>query len=389
MPSPTAAHVLRSPTPTLHGRPNPRQMGKNSQADRRRIARRYGLEGSVAGNVRAARIWIWVAVLLVVIAVAFVGVARATDSSSFCPRCHEMVPYYDAWTQGPHAEDAQCVDCHVNPGFGARLAHKFVALQEVQAHFFGNKSFPTETPPNVPNRRCERCHPSVTVDRKNFSHELHASKGDCQDCHPDAGHSVTSDALKAAGIFNPNASPQAFGLKVAVVNGGSANLPGHVPVVCSNCHNMKATGCRACHGPPHKERGECSQCHQPGTKFAFVHPSADVDCTQCHKVSDDHPPVANGKPCIQCHQPKGSFNFQHPAQGADCSQCHQVPAGHPASAATQCPQCHRQPGVSWAFNHRGNTGEHSWRSFPCAKCHPNGYSQASCTCHGGRAPSED
>ena len=34
----------------------------------------------------------------------------------------------------------------------------------------------------------------------------------------------------------------------------------------------------------------------------------------------------------------------------------------------------------------GNNGEHS---FPCAKCHPKGFSAASCTCHGGNAPSGD
>lgn len=343
----------------------------------------------MGGTARSSRVWIWVGVSLVLAAVAFVGVARATDLSAFCPRCHEMSPYYDAWAAGPHAEEADCVDCHVNPRVGPRLAHKFVALQEVWAHFFGNRSFPLETPPNVPNRRCERCHENVQVERKNFSHEVHASKGACQDCHPTTGHAVTGEVLKAAGIYNANANPAPFGLKVAVVNGGAANLPGHVSVVCSNCHDMKSTGCRACHKPPHKERGECSQCHQTGPKFAFTHPSADVECTQCHKVPDDHPAVANGKPCIQCHQPRGSFNFQHPAQGAQCSQCHQVPAGHPASASAQCPQCHRQPGVSWAFTHRGNTGEHSYRSFACVKCHPKSYSNAYCTCHNGRPPTGD
>ncbi len=50
------------------------------------------------------------AVLLVVGLVAFFVTARATDASSFCPRCHEMQPHYQAWTQGPHSTQAQCVD---------------------------------------------------------------------------------------------------------------------------------------------------------------------------------------------------------------------------------------------------------------------------------------
>jgi hypothetical protein len=228
------------------------------------------------------------------------------------------------------------------------------------------------------------------AERKTFSHKLHASKGNCQDCHPTTGHNVTSDALKSAGVFNPNVTPPALALKVATVNGGKANVPGHVKVVCSDCHDMKATGCRACHKPPHVERGDCAQCHQPGTKFVFRHPTGDLDCSKCHKVPKKHPAIAQGKPCRQCHVPGTSFTAKHTSSlTAPCSDCHQVPAGHPAGMTGQCSQCHIHPGVSWVFAHRGNTGEHNYRSFACKKCHPKTYTQASCTCHGGRAPSGD
>jgi nitrate/TMAO reductase-like tetraheme cytochrome c subunit len=324
--------------------------------------------------------------VLVVGAGAFVLTARATDASSFCARCHEMVPYNVAWAAGTHGhQGVDCVECHVNPGIGPRLAHKFVALGEVWAHFFGNTSFPLETPPNVPNRRCEGCHPNVTVNRKNFSHELHASKGSCRDCHPNTGHSVSTQALKDAGIYNPNVTASPFVQKVAVVNGGRANLPGHVNVVCSRCHDLKATGCRPCHTPPHEERGDCVRCHKPGKRWVYSHPGAGSDCTQCHKVPSKHPAAAADKPCTNCHIPGKRWSFSHPGAGATCSDCHTPPANHYPGA---CGSCHLNPGVSWAFAHP-SAGEHNYRSMPCKNCHPNNYTTSYCTCHKGRPPSGD
>ncbi len=71
-----------------------------------------------------------VILLAVVLAALFVGTALATDRPQFCPSCHEMQPYYDAWANGPH-KDVWCIDCHVPEGMPARFAHKFVALTEV------------------------------------------------------------------------------------------------------------------------------------------------------------------------------------------------------------------------------------------------------------------
>ncbi len=300
-----------------------------------------------------------------------------------------MKPYYEAWSAGQHGhEGVPCVDCHVNPGFVPRLSHKFVALGEVWSHFFGNTSFPLQTPPDVPNARCIRCHATVAPELKNFSHALHASKGDCQDCHPTAGHTVTAAALRDAGVFNASITTTPFAQAVAVVNGGQPNLPGHVKVVCSRCHDMKATGCRPCHKPPdttpHKQSSDCTLCHRPGRIFAFSHPSGATECATCHKPPRTHPKQASSKPCVLCHRPDSSWEFRHPGTSAQCPECHTAPKNHFGS---QCASCHRRPGVSWSFAHP-SVGEHSWRSIPCAKCHPNGYSSAYCSCHGGRPPND-
>lgn len=299
-----------------------------------------------------ARLWLWAAAALIVGLAAFIGVARATDASWYCNTCHEMQPYYAAWSAGTHGhEGVQCIDCHVKARFFPRLTHKFVALGEVWSHFFGNRRFPLEVPPEMPNSWCVRCHPNVKTTQKNFVHELHASKGTCRDCHPTTGHNVTAQALKDAGVFNPNVKVRPFALKVAIANGGRANIPGHAQVVCSRCHDMKATGCRPCHAPPntkaHQVSSDCSLCHKPGRVFTFSHPGSGVDCTPCHEPPAEHPAQAKGKTCSTCHE----------------------------------------PGASWAFSHP-SAGEHSWRSFACSKCHSRGYTTAYCSCHGGNPPND-
>ena len=345
-------------------------------------------------NGRRAALSLWVVLLgLVVIFAAFVGVARATDSSAFCKSCHEMRPYYDSWVTGHHAKDAQCIDCHVDGGFGPRITHKFVALNEVYQHVFGNRLFPLSAPPAVPNSRCLRCHPAVNVKRVNFSHQLHASKATCQQCHFETGHVVTVADLRRAGVYNASIAVSRPVFQTAVVNGGKANIPGHQAVACSQCHDMAKTGCSACHGVPRNHpktaaRKDCAFCHATSGSFAFKHPAASVDCAPCHQPPRNHPKIASGKTCSLCHRAGGSWKFSHSSQGTDCAPCHQPPRNHPAFAQGQpCASCHRRPGVTWAFSHP-SAGEHSFTSMPCTKCHPSGPPRVYCTCHRGRPPSD-
>lgn len=347
-------------------------------------------------NSTGRRVAVWGGGALIVALALFVVSALATDRSSFCASCHEMVPYHDAWAVGAHKGRAECIDCHVDPGLANRFAHKFVALQEVYAHFTGDNSFPRVPPPQVPEERCRTCHEKVVPKRaaKAFDHAAHETYEPCQTCHARTGHDVSAAALKAAGIFDPAAAAElARGAvasdAVAVPGRGKANLPGHKDVICTQCHDMAKTGCPACHTPPsedHPKDENCARCHKPGEKFVFSHPTAGADCSGCHKPpAGDHPA---GTDCAGCHKNPGkSWAFGHPGAGADCSRCHEPPAtGHPAGAG--CAACHRQPGRSWAFTHTGNTGEHSYRSFACAKCHPRGFASATCTCHKNGIPSD-
>jgi len=315
------------------------------------------------------------ATIVVVGVMAFVGIARATDQPSFCrSACHEMEPFHDAWSEGPHA-GISCIECHVDAGNIERMKHKVVALQEVAAHVAGDPKFPQNEPANVPSERCLRCHTDIKVAISGFSHDEHKARGECVMCHSTAGHSVSVAALKEAGIYNAEATQTAETTKSAVVDNGKANLPGHVAVPCSRCHDMAATGCAKCHTPKHvdnADRGtECTTCHATGEQFVFTHPQR-TDCGTCHKPkSEKHTWTQE---CTTCHVAGAgvSFAFTHPAS-EDCQSCHTAPAKHRDGA---CTQCHKNRGANWAFTHPS--------SGTCATCHarPAGHKAGACqACH--------
>lgn len=339
--------------------------------------KRAGTARSSRPRVRTGVLMIGIAVVLVVGAV---GVAAAvyTERPQFCPTCHEMGPYYIAWAAGPHKQFS-CVDCHVDPGIVNHGLHKLVALKELWDHFTRKNLFPNYTV-ELPNARCQSCHAKVkdTLGAK-FSHSVHTTKALCKDCHATAGHEVTLAVLGRAGILKPAATgpPTPGGMTPSAASG-------HIKVACQRCHDQAKMKCSQCHNAPHEIKpGDCSNCHTTDAKFVFRH-TADTACAKCHK-----PPASHfAGDCASCHKSGGSsWAFTHPLSTA-CADCHKPPANHFGSS---CASCHSVgvPFRNATFRHTGNTGEHSYRSFACVKCHPNGYSAASCTCHGGRPPRGD
>jgi nitrate/TMAO reductase-like tetraheme cytochrome c subunit len=308
--------------------------------------------------------------------VAALGVAKATDRPSFCgSACHEMAPFHLAWQRGAHSS-VSCIDCHVDAGIPARLTHKVAAVKEVWAHYAQPVTFPLANPTIVPDERCRRCHDKITSSIKGFDHASHERGRSCVSCHAATGHLVTEQTLAKAGILNValiSRSEAATGF--AVVDGGVANIPGHVRVSCSRCHDMAATGCSRCHEVNHEQggatkTGPCHQCHSAGGGFAFTHPSGpDLDCTACHNRPEGHKTGA----CPTCHNAGVTWAFKHPRRAAVCTSCHAKPRGHQRGT---CTGCHRKVGVSWAFTHP--------TSSACATCHdrPAGHQSGACTtCH--------
>jgi hypothetical protein len=250
-----------------------------------------------------------------------------------------------------------------------------------------------------------------------FSHTAHERNATCKDCHRQTGHAVSAASLQAAGVLAADATtPTIAGMTPSAA-------PGHTAVMCQQCHDQANMKCSSCHEPPHEARGECSGCHRAGAAFVFVHPEGN-NCISCHKAPAKHygsaclvchsrdvpfvdtvythsagahcptchkPPAKHyGSGCSYCHSPSVPFakaTFRHP-RSANCASCHKAPAKHYGSS---CASCHKPlvPFARATFHHPGGTGEHSYRSFACAKCHPNGYSTAYCTCHKGHPPTDD
>jgi len=316
---------------------------------------------------------VWAAVVTLVLAV-LVASLFYTERSSFCSTCHEMEPYHRAWIAGSHSGHAECVDCHVDAGWVAHLAHKPIALKEVWDHFFTVNRFPRYAV-DVPDSRCVRCHPTVP-DKIGalFSHRLHEKKGSCQECHAQTGHAVTLASLAAAGVLKSQvATPAPGGMRPSIA-------AGHKKVICQGCHDQARMRCSACHQSPHENRGECSDCHVTGLKFVAGHPHR-TDCASCHTAPTRH----FGAKCASCHTPTVPFAktvYTH-AIGSACATCHQPPSNH---FGTGCSRCHK-PSIPFASTQLQHPAvHHGYRSRACSKCHPNGYSTAYCTCHNGHPP---
>jgi hypothetical protein len=274
------------------------------------------------------------------------------------------------------------VDCHVDAGVIAHIAHKPSELVELYDHFFADKRYPNYDV-DLPNTRCIRCHPRVEIPGgSRFSHALHQTKAQCKACHATTGHVVTLESLQDAGVLKPGATmpPVPAGMSPSAT-------AGHKVVACQECHDQAGMKCSACHDAPHEPRGDCANCHQPGSAFRFTHPATGTDCSRCHQLPASHPSVKGA--CTACHRQAGTgWAFSHPTGNTGCAGCHAAPKNH---FGADCASCHspRVPFAKATFRHPSNTGEHNWRSLPCARCHPKGYGSVSCTCHGGRAPQDD
>lgn len=229
--------------------------------------------------------------------VALIGAYAAgtlyTRRPAFCNVCHEMSPYYDAWASGPHTQVA-CVQCHVDPGPIADVMHKPYELREVWLHFTTDPTFPLAGGIELPNERCLGCHAGpIDPEIEGFDHDVHSEGRACKTCHGSTGHAVTASALSAAGVLNAEAQAQ-LDAERALTVGARVPLAGHAVVSCSDCHDMSAAGCSACHEPPAAHYGPgCAQCHTPGAPWesaSFTHPRIEggehtyrsFGCEKCH-----------------------------------------------------------------------------------------------------------
>jgi nitrate/TMAO reductase-like tetraheme cytochrome c subunit len=239
--------------------------------------------------------WAIIAGSAVVLLAVFAGSVVYTDRSPFCDTCHEMRPFYAAWTQSK-MHKVSCVSCHVSAGPVNHTLHKFVALREVWDHFTSAPTFPMYGI-DVPDNRCTNCHKNLNVARPptRFSHAVHAGKASCAQCHGASAHMVTYTALQAAGVLRSGSQQPGttYIAQLAFADKRGSALIGHKKVECSRCHDMANAQCSTCHPEPANHFGpDCKLCHKPTIPFpktVFSHPAFRsahgwriFPCTACH-----------------------------------------------------------------------------------------------------------
>jgi len=310
------------------------------------------------------------------------GTPQPGHVSVGCSKCHDMPASLCAACHEPPRRhyERPCLTCHTPDTW--EFVHPDAAATCVLCH---------DRPAGHRDGECSLCH--VRGSSWDF---VHPASPECGACHtPPRDHYAGScAACHAPGV--------PFASAVFTHPGQDASCPdchsrpsGHSAGGCASCHRAGAswafvhptsTACAGCHRPPGNHySGACSACHSPGRPFAsavFTHPGQSAPCADCHARPGGHP----GGQCSGCHGVGGGWAFVHPVSSA-CANCHAAPANH---YGPTCASCH-SPSRAWSsatFTHPG-IQEHTYRSFPCAQCHPSGYTSVNCTCHGGNPPEDD
>lgn len=317
-----------------------------------------------------------------------------------------------------HKDRGTCTDCHKQAGVSWAFDHPdsdkcAVCHTPPARHSSGECS--TCHASNVPWRTAQVKH-SAGMDCTSCHKVPHKPRGACVTCHR-PGVSWTFSHPKGSTCTSCHSAPaKHYGTKC-----GSCHTPGR-SFGSAKVRHTSGMDCSKCHKPPHQAKGACVTCHAAGVSWAFRHPrradcatchraparhygsscstchttgrafrsariahSAKLDCVKCHTTS--HPGRGT---CASCHSPGVSWAFRHP-QRSDCATCHRAPATHYGTSCSSCHSIGRSFG-SATFSHPSVPGgEHSYRSFACANCHPSGYSSHSCAkCHDSASgPSED
>jgi len=156
------------------------------------------------GVTPTARGWLFVAVGLVPLMVAFLSFAHGLESSTTvpaCGSCHVMTPFVSdlqnvtsdtlaaTHFKNRYIQERQCYTCHSDYGLAGTLRAKFDGLGHVWRYTTGTYEQPIKIARPYPNVRCLGCHSASQKFLKSPGHpkeavpELMSGKTSCLDCH--------------------------------------------------------------------------------------------------------------------------------------------------------------------------------------------------------------
>jgi hypothetical protein len=329
----------------------------------------------------------------------------AGDRRFKCLECHTEIQRRVQANQGYHAKaykqspnEMDCARCHIEHN-----GQKFL-LTRLDRKTFDHKAqtgFALEG--KHKEQQCEACHTAnrilasakSEIKLKDLNHSFLGLKRECAGCHEDAhAGQLGADCLRC---HSQDAWKPAVGFSHTKT---SYPLTGqHQAVACQKCHGPKpgekvarfkglpAGTCQNCHADPHKGafqdvkfQGTCETCHstngwtknQPTasfnhdkTKFKLLGKHAEASCSQCHKDSDFHRPVAHDR-CESCHEEIHKGQFAKRAGGGECSACHNETSFKPTlftreshqrsvfklegkHASVECVKCHQPEGKNSVY----------------------------------------
>jgi len=292
--------------------------------------------------------------------------AGPTDSK--CLNCHKNIARAELRKSNVHyLVKMACSDCHKLHGTAIGKARLRLGAQfhpNAQGFMEGKHS----------GIDCRGCHPGSQYER--------LSKA-CESCHDQRPHGPTirSGCAKCHTTLNWEKAKSKH----------VTNLVGkHKTAPCGACHrgmvpSQTPRDCSACHSAEHKARVStaCDSCHnQVSWKQIKRDHRPEANCRICHAKPSEH----RDGPCLSCHT-TDSWAFSGHQANSDCSRCHAAPAGH---FGPNCGSCHNTKTWQGASFAHPTVREHSYQSFPCRNCHPNGLQTWTCTgCHDSNNPQGD
>lgn len=310
------------------------------------------------------------------------GLADVPDER--CTSCHESISAdTTGFDHATHAGSGPCIQCHATTGhtvsaaslkaagvYSGDTSQGASADASTTAVVDGGKANLSGHKPVA----CSRCHVMAQTACSACHKPKHVARGACATCHETGGEfefTHPTDRTDCQTCHKTSATHTTIKAECVECHqeAGEAWTFGHPG---------QASDCESCHARPVNHRaGNCSSCHAAGTTWAFRHPGSGASCTSCHSRPSGH----RSGSCTSCHSTGRSWAFRHPVSSS-CNSCHRAPSGHYGSS---CSSCH-SPGKAWrsaTFSHaRIPGGEHTYRSFACVNCHPNGKSTHTCAkCH--------
>ena len=268
-----------------------------------------------------------------------------------------FILFYLPITNAQSKED--CLVCHDDPDFKARIGAKTVSL------YVSGKTFSSSVHGTLD---CVDCH--TNVDAENIPHRKEYTKVNCGSCHDDV-QKLYAECLH--GKANAKGDPLAPICQdchgnhdiLPVKDHNSAVAPMKIPFLCGKCHRegtpvqlqrhipqdrILENYSESIHGEALLLKGlvvapTCISCHSAHRILPHTDPRSTISrnniattCTQCHaEIETVHRKVIRGElwekqshvlpACVDCHQPHEirKVYYDYGMADKDCLSCHDSP----------------------------------------------------------------